>query len=114
MRNTLRTSVAVAAFAAAMTAASSASALALRTSQDFGKPADGAFVDRVITITPDMHPIGVLRNQTVKFIDASTGQSFVWRFDTAETNFDLSQVAPAAGAIHVKTYVWDTTSRAAG
>ena len=63
MRNTLRTTVAVAAFAAAMTAASSASAIALRTSQDFGKPADGTFVDRVITITPDMHPIGVFRNR---------------------------------------------------
>jgi hypothetical protein len=86
--------------------ASTAFAIALPSTQDFGQTAEGAYVDRVIVLNPATQSVGVYRNQTVKFVDAASGRSFTWRFDTLNTAFDLDQIAPGAG--HIKTYVWDT------
>ena len=98
---------AAAGLAAGLMIASSAFAIALPSTQDFGRAADGdAFADRVITLTPQTQSVGVYRNQTVKFVDAASGRSATWRFDTVTTAFDLEQIIPGAG--HVKTYVWDT------
>ncbi len=111
MKSSVRNGIAAGGLSTALMLASSAFAVALPSSLDFGMPAAGAFIDRVVTITPDMTSIGIYRNQTVKFVDASTGQSFTWRFDTPYTGFDLSRIAPAGipAAEHVKAYVWDMT-----
>ena len=107
MKTVIRTT-ATAGLTAALMIASTAFAVALPSSLDFGTSANEAFVDRVITITPETRSVGILRDQRVKIIDAATGQSFVWRFDTRNSGFDLSQIAPAGmtGAAHVKAYVW--------
>jgi len=109
MKTAIRTA-ATAGLTAGLMIASTAFAIAIPSTRDFGLNAEGAFVDRVITLTPDTRSVGVYRNQTVKFVDAASGRSFIWRFDTLNTAFDLDQVAPdgVAGASHVKTYVWDT------
>lgn len=105
MKTAIR-ATAAAGLAAGLMIASSAFAIALPSTQDFGRAADGAFADRVITLTPDTQSIGVYRNQTVKFVDAASGRSATWHFDTATTAFDLEQIIPGAG--RVKAYVWDT------
>jgi hypothetical protein len=99
---------AAAGLTAALMIASTAFAVALPSSLDFGTTAGEAFVDRVITISPETRSVGVAYNQRVKFVDSSTGQSFTWRFDTRNSGFDLNQIAPAgfSGASHVKAYVW--------
>ena|SRR6185436_2660127 len=108
MKTAIRTA-ATAGLTAGLMIASTAFAIAIPSTRDFGLNAEGAFVDRVITLTPDTRSVGVYRNQTVKFVDAASGRSFIWRFDTLNTAFDLEQIAPdVAGASHVKTYVWDT------
>ncbi len=115
MKSLVRNGIAVGGLSTALALASSAFAVALRSSLDFGMPAAGVFIDCVVTITPDMTSIGIYRIQNVRFIDASTGQSFVWHFDTKATGFDLSKVAPAGipAAAHVRTYVlgydWQST-----
>ena len=76
MKTLIRTT-ATAGLTAALMIASTAFAVALPSSLDLGRSADGAFVDRVITISPNTRSIGVLRNQTVKFVDAASGRSFI-------------------------------------
>ena len=109
MKTAIRTA-ATAGLTAALMIASTAFAIAIPSTRDFGLNAEGAFVDRVIMLTPETQSVGVYRNQTVKFVDAASGRSFVWRFDTLNTAFDLDQIAPGgvAGTGHIKTYVWDT------
>ena len=109
MKTAIRTA-ATAGLTAGLMIASSAFAIAIPSSRDFGLNAEGAFVDRVVMLMPDTQSVGVYRNQTVKFVDAASGRSFTWRFDTITTGFDLDQIAPGgvAGAGHIKTYVWDT------
>jgi hypothetical protein len=115
MKTPIRTA-ATAGLTAGLMIASSAFAIAIPSSRDFGLNAEGAFVDRVVMLTPDTQSVGVYRNQTVKFVDAASGRSFTWRFDTITTGFDLDQIAPGgvAGAGHIKTYVWDNTGRQSG
>jgi hypothetical protein len=107
MKTVIRTT-ATAGLTAALMIASTAFAIALPSSLDFGASANEVSVDRVITITPETKSVGIVRNQTVKFVDSSTGQSFTWRFDTRNSGFDLNQIAPAgfSGAARVKAYVW--------
>lgn len=101
--------VSAAGLAAGLMLASSAFAVALPSTLDFGRAGEDGVADRVVTITPDVTSIGVYRNQTVKFIDAATGRSFTWKFDTLNTGFTLDQVAPdAAGLRQIRAYVWDT------
>ena len=73
-----------------------------------GEPGDEASAERVITIKPDAKWVNVTEDETVKFVDAATGKSFVWRFDTGRpTVFDLAAVAPAdvLGGHHLAAYV---------
>ena len=63
--------------------------------QDFGSQGQANGFDRVITISADAKWVNVTRDETVKFIDASSGKSFVWRFNTPAWMFDLSKVAPS-------------------
>ena len=109
MKTAIR-ATATAGLTAALMLASSAFAVALPSTRDFGLNAEGASVDRVIMLTPETQSVGVYRNQTVKFVDVVSGRNFIWRFDTINTAFDLDQIAPdgVAGAGHIKTYVWDT------
>ena len=72
-----------------------------------GEPGDSNSFDRVITIAPNAKWVNVTRGETIKFVDASSGQSFVWRFDTPNwTMVDLGAVAPdSLGGRHVSAYV---------
>jgi hypothetical protein len=107
MKSFIRNGSKAAVIAAALTIASSAFAAPFW--QDPGTASDGTFADEVVKIVPDTKTVGVYRNETVRFIDAATGQSFAWRFDTTEDVVNLDQVAPAGalGGQHVAAYVWD-------
>ena len=109
MKTAIRTA-ANAGLTAALMIASTAFAIAIPSTRDFGLHAEGAFVDRVVMLTLETQSVGVYRNQTVKIVDAASGRSFIGRFDTLNIAFDLDQIAPGgvAGAGHIKTYVWDT------
>jgi hypothetical protein len=71
-----------------------------------GDPADDSRADQTIKVSPSTKSVTVHRNETVKFIDTSTGQSFSWYFDTAQPVVDLS-----VGGHEVKAYVWDETGK---
>jgi hypothetical protein len=99
----LRLAVALAGGAVIATAAEAAG-----TPLFVGDPGDEASVQRVITIKPDAKWVNVTEDETVKFVDAATGKSFVWHFDTGRaTVFDLATVAPAdvLGGHHLAAYV---------
>ena len=74
-----------------------------------GDAVDGRFVDQTIKITPATKAVGVYRDETVRFVDTSTGQSASWYFDTA-----LSVVSLNLGGHPIKAYVWDQTGEANG
>ena len=48
----------------------------------YGSQGDEQSYDRVITIKPEAKAVNVTSGETVKFVDAASGKSFVWRFDT--------------------------------
>ena len=108
MKSFVRASLVIAGLTAAL---SGGAARALETSlRDFGRPADNLSFQRVISITRDTASVSVYRMETVKFVDAQTGKSFVWRFDTPRTeNFPLGEIAPAGflDGQAVTAYVWD-------
>ncbi|MFN7087820.1 MAG: CzcE family metal-binding protein [Burkholderiales bacterium] len=95
MKRFIRSGTAVAGLVAAFTFASGASAAAYSPDQDFGSPGQGDRFDRVITIAPGAKWVNVDRNETVKIIDAPSGESFVWRFDTPAWMFPLNKAAPS-------------------
>ena len=72
--------------------------------------------NEVVKITPDTKSVGVIRGDTVKFVDSQTGQSFTKTFEYAHPGTDLSQFAPAGalGGQQVKVYVWDEKGEANG
>jgi hypothetical protein len=74
---------------------SGTSAAGYAADQDFGSPGHDNVYERVITISPNARWVNVNRDETIKFIDASSGKSFVWHFKTPADRFDLSKVAPA-------------------
>ena len=80
MRKFVRCSTVALGAAASLVVASAA--LAINTSPFRGEAGDLAYFDRVITIAPATKWVNVTRGETVKFVDSSSGQSFVWRFDT--------------------------------
>jgi hypothetical protein len=51
--------------------------------------------------------VNVKHNETVRFVDASTGASFVWRFYTPTMALDLGDVATSGfmGGRHTTVYV---------
>ena len=105
MKSFVRNGITAVGLAAALAIGSSAYAAG-----DTGGDAVGdSFTDQTIKITPATKSVGVYRDETVKFIDTSTGESFVWYFDTAKpvVAFDL-------GGHQIKAYVWDQTGEANG
>ena len=86
---------AVVGFVAALTFASGASAVGYSLDQDLGSLGPDNVFNRVITISPNTKWVNVNRDESVKFIDAASGKSFVWQFKTPATKFDLSKVAPS-------------------
>ena len=73
-----------------------------------GELADGQTYDREITIKADAKWVNVRSGETVKFTDAATGKSFVWRFDTPGSEaFDLAAFAPRGSLAeqHLTAYV---------
>jgi hypothetical protein len=77
---------------------------------EFGQRADNDTFQRVIRITPDTASVSVYRMETVKFVNAQTGKTFVWRFNTPHgENFALGQIAPPEflDGQAVTAYVWD-------
>jgi hypothetical protein len=62
--------------------------------RDFGRVTAENYAERTITIKPETKWVNVTQDETVGFIDASTGRSFAWTFDTIVRVFGLSAVAP--------------------
>jgi hypothetical protein len=107
MKHAVRYGTTVIGVAAALTSAAAAFAIGPQTSPYLGDPGDASIADRTITITPATKWVNVTRGETVKFVDASSRQSFVWNFDTPTwATIDLAEVAPAGlGGRHVLAYV---------
>lgn len=93
--------------ATALTASASINMAAYSYENDVGSPGRDGQYDRVITITPDAQWVNVTQDETVKFVDAASGKSFVWHFDTASFAFDLGRVASngALAGRHVQAYI---------
>ena len=105
MKKFIRYTTTAAGLAAALTIASTAYAAPDRG----GDPVDGSFVDQTIKITPATKAVGVYRDETVRFVDTSTGETGAWYFDTA-----LPVVTLNLGGHPIKAYVWDQTGEANG
>ncbi len=72
-----------------------------------GEPGSDQSFDRVITVKPDAKWVNVMSGETVKFVDATTGKSFVWRFDIPNlATFDLAAVAPRGVLSHDRLTVY--------
>ena len=86
---------------------STASAAGIAIDRDFGSVSDERYATRVITIAPSAKWVNITQDEIIKFIDASTGKSFAWNFDTVVRVFDLSSVAPDGilSGHHVDAYV---------
>jgi hypothetical protein len=97
-----------------------AASLAIASSA-YATPGDGALhpmgeavspsqATEVITIGPDTKYVNVRDDDAVKFVDAQTGKSFAWDFDTPTwKNLELSKIAPAGflAGKDVEVYVAD-------
>ena len=106
IKKLVRSCVAMFGFVAALMFASAVPA-GYAVDQDFGSPGQDGNFDRVITIAPDAKWVNVTRDETIKFVDATSGKSFVWRFDTLANVFDLGGIAPTGflGGRHIDAYV---------
>jgi hypothetical protein len=63
-----------------------------------GTPGVNAYYNRVITISPAAKWVNVTQGETIKFVDAASGKSFVWTFDTPSwAVIHLDQLPPAQG-----------------
>lgn len=79
----------------ALNVAASAVTLAGELPLYHGGPGNDQSYDRVVTIKADAKWVNVMSGETVRFVDAATGKSFVWRFDIPNiATFDLAAVAP--------------------
>ena len=96
MKRIFHSGIAVVGLLAALTLASGASAAGYSSDQDLGSLGSDNVFERVITISPNAKWVNVNRDETIKFIDASSGKSFVWSFNTRADRVDLSKVAPAS------------------
>ena len=95
MKRLFHSGTAIVGLVAALTFASGALATGYSLDQDLGSLDHDNVFQRVITISPTAKWVNVNRDETIKFIDASSGKSFVWYFNTPADRFDLSKVAPA-------------------
>jgi hypothetical protein len=91
MKNAVRSIFSVVSMAAGL--ATITAAFAAGYPKDFlGYPAEADSYTRVISISNGTS-VNVNHNEIVKFVNASNGASFVWRFYTPATTFDLNDVA---------------------
>jgi hypothetical protein len=113
MKKMIRFTAAAAAVAAALTMASTASAVGYNPSLDFGDQGLSGQYNRVIKISPATKVVNVAQGEMVEFVDTATGQSFVWNFDSESPPFDLTTVAPAGvlDGQHVTVYVQADNTR---
>ena len=95
MKRIFRSGTAVVGLAAALTFVSGVSAAGFSPDQDVGSLGSDNVFERVITISTNARWVNVNRDESIKFIDASSGKSFVWHFKTPADRVDLSKVAPA-------------------
>ncbi len=95
MKRLFHSATAIVGLVAALTFASVGAAAGYALEQDLGSLGSENVFERVITISPNAKWVNVNRDETVKFIDASSGKSFVWHFKTPADRVDLSKVAPS-------------------
>lgn len=112
MKRLIHSGTMVVGLIAAVSFTSGASAMGYSPDHDFGSQPQGTHFDRVITVAPDAKWINVNRDETVKLVDASSGKSFVWRFDTPAMTFALSKVASSGilSGRHVDVYIAQPSS----
>jgi hypothetical protein len=105
-KSLVRCGLAAVSLVAALTISVAASAAGYSRTEDFGAPGRDDFIDRVVTIAPDAKWVNVTQNETIKFVDVSSGKSFVWRFD-ATKRFDLTRVSPSGvlDGRHIEVFV---------
>lgn len=66
-----------------------------------GVPGSDQSYDKIVTIKPDAKWVNVTSGESVKFVDVTTGRSFVWRFDMRNfAVFDIVAVAPPGVLSH--------------
>ena len=61
---------------------------------DPGTPGQENVFNRVITIHPSTKHVNVNGDEIIKFVDSTTGRSFVWNFNTEADTIQLSRIAP--------------------
>ena len=62
---------------------------------DPGTPGQDNVYNRVISIQPSSKYVNVSGDEIIKFVDSTTGGSFVWNFNTTAYTVNLSKIAPA-------------------
>jgi hypothetical protein len=109
MKSTMRSVLSVVGMATGLATFTAASAVSYP--QEFlGYPGEETTNTRVVTIYPN-NPKGpwvnVRQNETVKFVNASTGASFVWRFYTPAMALEVSDIATPGfmDGRHTEVYV---------
>lgn len=94
----------VPAFAVLTLSAASVSAMAATAGNMYGEPADGAYAERTIVVTPQTKYINVAHREVVKLKVGS--QEFAWNFDGLPRAFELNRIAPDGTLDHpVQVYV---------
>jgi hypothetical protein len=109
MKSYVHTLVKIAAVMPALSGIAAHAAYLPSSFRDFGQPVTDGKYNRVVKITPATHSVGIYRDEKVKFVDEKTGKSFVWNFNTANSeNFPLADIAPAdvLKGQNVQAYVW--------
>ena len=62
---------------------------------DPGTPGQDNIYNRVITINSNTKHVNVSGDELIKFVDSTTGRSFVWNFNTTAYTINLFKIAPA-------------------
>ena len=62
---------------------------------DPGTPGQDNVYNRVISIQPNTKHVNVSGDEIIKFVDSTTGRSFVWNFNTRASTINFSKIAPA-------------------
>ena len=62
---------------------------------DPGTPGQDNIYNRVIAIQPNTKYVNVSGDEMIRFVDSTTGRSFVWNFNTTAYTTNLSKIAPA-------------------
>lgn len=93
--------------AAALIAFSTTTFASYMIETDTGNPGTDKSYSRTITISPSAKWVNVNRDESIRFVDAATGNSFVWHFDTRASTLDFGKIAPAGflGGRMITAYV---------